>query len=81
MQTVATNIRFPKDEYQELRALAYQENSSIASLVNTAVKEYKFKKLSQNRKDKIKLFDRMWKSRIKINVSTTDLVRESRRSA
>ncbi|KKR86688.1 MAG: hypothetical protein UU32_C0012G0006 [Candidatus Woesebacteria bacterium GW2011_GWB1_41_10] len=81
MQTVATNIRFPKEDYEDLRVLAFQENSSIASLVNAAVKEYKLKKLAQDRQDKMELFERMWKSRIKIKTSTTDLVRESRKSA
>lgn len=81
MKTVATNIRFPKQDYEELRGLAYQEKVSLSSLINAAVREYKFKKLSQNRRDKMKLFDRMWKSRIKINTSTVELVRESRKSA
>ncbi len=79
MQTVATNIRFPKEDYEELRALAYQENVSVASLINSAVREYKFKKLSTSRKSRLKLFDIMSKSRIKINVSTVELVKEGRK--
>ena len=81
MQMVATNVRFPKEDYEELRSLAYQEKVSIASLINKAVREYKFKKLSTSRKNKMKLFNKMLKSRIKIEVSTVDLVGESRRAA
>lgn len=79
MRTIATNVRFPKADYDELRALAYQENVSIASIINSAVREYKTKKLSRIRKKRMKLFEEMSKSRIKINTSTVDLVKEGRR--
>ena len=79
MQTVATNIRFPKHDYEDLRNLAYQEKRSIASLINTAVKEYRFKKLASSRKERLKLFETMSKSRIKIGTSTVDLVKEGRK--
>jgi len=79
MQMVATNIRFPKQDYEDLRTLAFQEKTSLASLINTAVKEYKFKKLAVSRKNRIRLFETMKNSRIKINVSTVDLVHEGRK--
>lgn len=79
MKMVATNVRFPKEDYEELRALAYQENVSVASLINAAVREYKFKKLALSRKSRLKLFEKMRKSRIKINVPTVELVKEGRK--
>jgi len=80
MQTVATNIRFPKQDYEELRSLAFQEKTSIASLVNAAIKDYKLKRLASDRKQRLALFEKMKNSRIKINFSTIDLVHEGRRS-
>jgi len=79
MQMVATNIRFPKQDYEELRTLAFQEKTSLASLINAAVREYKFKKLAMSRKGRMRLFETMKNSRIKINVSTVDLVHEGRK--
>ena len=79
MHTVATNIRFPKDDYEELRLLAFQNKTSIASLVNAAVKEYKFKRLAVSRKSRLSLFDTISKSRLKSAVSTVKLAKEGRR--
>ena len=79
MQTIATNIRFPKEDYEELRVLAYQENTSLANLINSAVREYKTKRLFYTRNARIKLFEKMKNSKIKINVSTVDLVKEGRK--
>ena len=36
MQTIATNIRFPKDDYLALRLLAFSEGKSTAALIREA---------------------------------------------
>ena len=79
MQTVSTNIRFDQNEYEELRTLAFQENTSLASSINSAVREYRIKKLFFSREARIQLFEKMKNSKIKINVSTVDLVNEGRK--
>jgi len=78
MNYVTTNLRFSKDEYEELRNLAFVEKRSIAKIIRDAVREYRKSKLSTHAQ-KMKLYNLMAKSRIKINTSTVELVKEGRK--
>lgn len=78
MNYVTTNLRFPKEEYEELKRLAFISNKSIAEIIRLASREYR-KRRSFTIKDKMKLFNQMAKSRIKIDISTVDLVKEGRK--
>ena len=78
MQTVATNIRFEKSEYEELKRLAFLEKASIASLIRSAVRQYKLKKASGVNENK-RLLNLMLKSRIKVDVSTVELAHTDRK--
>lgn len=77
MQTISTNIRFSPEDYQLLRGLAFQEKRSIAGVVRDAVRRYRQSKTS-TKKDRLDLFRLTVKSRIKINVPTTELIAEGR---
>jgi len=78
MQTVATNIRFPADEYQQLKTLAFLEKRPISELIRDSVRRYKTRASSVDSK-RMNLFRLMVKSRIKINVPTLQLVTDGRR--
>jgi len=78
MQTVATNIRFPVDEYQQLRTLAFLERRSISKLIRDSVKIYKSQVSTTSNNKKLNLFRLMVKSRTKINVPTSQLVADGR---
>ena len=78
MQTVATNIRFPADEYQQLRMLAFLEKRPISELIRDSVRRYKTQASSVDNK-RIDLFRLMVKSRVKINIPTLQLVADGRR--
>ncbi len=78
MNYVTTNLRFPKEEYEDIRNLAFAERRSIASMIREALRKYKKTKLN-TRAQKMKLYKLMARSRIKINTSTTDLVKEGRK--
>ncbi|MEK7154961.1 MAG: hypothetical protein AAB697_02440 [Patescibacteria group bacterium] len=78
MQTVATNIRFPADEYQQLRTLAFLEKRPISQLIRDSVRIYKAQASSVGNK-RMDLFRLMIKSRVKINVPTLQLVADGRR--
>ena len=78
MQTIATNIRFPADEYQQLRTLAFLERRPISQLIRDSVRIYKAQASSVGNK-RMDLFRLMIKSRVKINVPTLQLVADGRR--
>ena len=78
MQTIATNIRFPADEYQQLRTLAFLERKPISELIRDSVRMYKTQ-VSSISKKRMGLFRLMVKSRVKIDVSTLQLIANGRR--
>lgn len=77
MNTVATNIRFPYDEYQEIKLLAFSQGQSVAQVIRTAVFNYKRQKLGS--KKQISLVEKMRKISVKIDVPVSDLVKEGRK--
>lgn len=77
MNTVATNLRFPADEYREIKLLALSEGKSTAALIRHAVSLYKRKKLTSS--VQINLAEQFRKSAIKINISVLDLIKEGRK--
>ncbi len=79
MNIVATNLRFPADEYQEIKLLALSEGKSIAAFVRQAVSLYKKRKFTSS--VQINLAERLKKVAVKINVPVLDLVKEGRRFA
>lgn len=78
MDVVATNIRFPSDEYEQLKTLAFLEKKPISKIIRDSVKMYKSQVSATDRK-KLDLFKLMVKSRVKINVPTSELVSDGRR--
>ena len=78
MKLIATNIRFPEDEYLIIKKLAFAGKRSISSLVRDAVRQYKENKLA-NSKDRKALFDTIVKMGVKIDIPVTKLVQEGRR--
>ncbi len=78
MNMVATNLRFPADEYREIKLLALSEGKSTAALIRHAVSLYKNKKLTSS--VQISLAEKFRKSAIKINTPVLDLVKEGRKS-
>ncbi len=79
MQTIATNISFNKDEYENLKKLALTENKSTANIIRESVKNYHIQKLADEKNKRQKLYNSILKSRVKIDISTVDLVHEGRR--
>ncbi len=77
MNIVATNIRFPRDEYRELKLLALSEGKSAAGIIREAVKRYKDQKF--NSRVKLDLAEQARKLSVKIDVPVIDLVRQDRR--
>lgn len=77
MQTIATNIRFPQDEYREIKLLAFMQGKSTAALIRDAVNLYK--RNTVRAKSKIALVERFRKLSVKINIPVIDLVREGRK--
>ena len=78
MQTIATNIRFDKYEYEELKRMSLLEKSSIAQLIRNSFRFYK-KRKNSGKNDKKRLIDLMLKSRIKIGTSTVALAHAGRK--
>lgn len=74
MNTIATNIRFPADEYNELKLFAFAQGQSTASLIRQAVSFYKKQKLST--KLRISLAKKLRGMAVKINIPATELVKE-----
>lgn len=77
MNTVATNIRFPADEYEEIKLLAFMQGQSVAQVIRNAVKTYKREKIGT--KKQISLAERMKKVAVKIDIPVLDLVHEGRK--
>lgn len=78
MTYVSTNLRFPKEEYEEIKRLAFFGNESIASFIRKAAREYKEKKLSSGKSRKA-IFDLIVKSAVRIDVPVAKLIQEGRR--
>lgn len=79
MNIIATNVRFPADEYRDLKLLAFAQGQSTASLIRQAVSFYKKQKLSA--KLRISLAERLRGVSVKIDVPVVELVREGRKFA
>lgn len=77
MNTVATNIRFPQDEYQEIKLLAYSQKKSVAAVIREAVFWYKKQKL--NTKTRVTLSEKFHKFAVTIDTPVSHLVREGRK--
>lgn len=77
MNTIATNVRFPADEYQELKLLAFAQKQSTASLIRQAVAIYKKQKLSV--KLQISLAEKLKTMAVRIDIPVLELVEEGRR--
>ena len=57
MNIVATNVRFPADEYQKLKLLALYQVRSIAAVIREAVRIYVRQKITA--KMKISLIEKL----------------------
>lgn len=79
MNTIATNVRFPANEYEDIKLLAFAQGQSTASLIRQAVSFYKKQKFSA--KLRISLADRLSKISVKIDVPVVELIREGRKFA
>jgi predicted DNA-binding protein len=77
MNTVATNVRFPADEYQELKLLAFSRGQSTASLVRQAVSFYTKQKLTA--KLQVSLVEKLKKMAVKIDIPVLKLVNDGRK--
>ena len=77
MNTIATNIRFPADEYRQLKLLAFAQDQSTASLIRQAVSFYTKQKLVV--KLQISLAEKLKKFSVKINVPALELIKDGRR--
>lgn len=79
MQTIATNIRFPKDEYQDLKLLAFSEGKSAAALIREALAWYKQSRFGV--RARISTLEKFRKLSVRIDVPVSDLVRQGRKFA
>lgn len=77
MVSIATNIRFPIDEYQELKLLAFSRGESLAKLIREAASWYKKEKFGI--KERVSLAEKLKKLSVKINIPVIDLVKEGRK--
>ncbi len=77
MNTIATNLRFPVDEYRKIKLLALTEGKSTAALIRHAVLLYNSKKLTSS--VQINLAEQFRKSAIKIDISVLDLIKSGRK--
>lgn len=78
MNTVATNIRFTIDEYEDLRQLAYLSKLSVAEIIRRSIVHYKESVVSSSSDRKL-LFDRIVTSSVKTGISTPELVKQGRK--
>jgi len=78
MNTIATNIRFTRDEYEDLRQLAYLSRTSVAEIVRKSIAHYK-NSVVTSVSDRKLLFDKIIGSSVKIRTSTTDLSKQGRK--
>lgn len=82
MNWIATNIRFPEDEYMQLKLISAQKRESLSSLVRNAVKKTVLKKTKPNAKKIMAKVDRISKALSKSipeNWDTVKVIREMRR--
>ena len=77
MNVIATNIRFPKDEYNDLKLLALAEGRSVASIVREATSLYRKGKLGVKRK--VSLLMKMRRAAVKSKVTVLGLIGEGRK--
>lgn len=77
MNIVATNIRFSKDDYEEIKKLAFFSRTSVASIIRKSVYFYRESLISKS--DRKKLFDKIVNSSVKLKTSTVDLVKAGRK--
>lgn len=78
MQTIATNIRFPKDDYLALRLLAFSEGKSTAALIREAAGVYrKLKTTSVG--SQLSLAKLAEKISVKIDIPVIDLIASGRK--
>lgn len=77
MNTIATNVRFPADEYRDLKLFAFAQGQSTASLIRQAVSFYTKQRLAV--KLQISLAEKLKKFSVKINVPVLELVKDGRR--
>ena len=83
MNWIATNIRFPKDEYMELKLISAKKRESLSSLVRGAVKKTVLKKSRPNPKEVMAKLDRISKiisKSVPKNWDTVKVIREMRRN-
>ena len=78
MNYITTNLRFPKDEYEELKRIAFIEKRSIASIIRQATSEYKNKRLLHKKNWK-NLYNSIVKSAVKIDIPVVELVKQGRK--
>jgi len=79
MNVVATNVRFPVDEYADLKRLAFLSKKSIASVIREAVTHYKSEASKAGQAKKMALYDSIVESAVQIDVPVLDLVKEGRK--
>jgi len=77
MNSVATNIRFPADEYEQLKTLAFLERKPIAKIIRDSVRMYK-SQVAETSDKNLKLFRLMVKSRVKVDLPTSELIAHGR---
>ncbi|MEK7112263.1 MAG: CopG family transcriptional regulator [Patescibacteria group bacterium] len=78
MNYITTNVRLPKEEYEDLKKIAFSQNKSLASLIREATREYKNKSLN-NRKARKSLYKLITSSAVEIDVPVTELVHSGRK--
>ena len=82
MNWIATNIRFPKDEYMELKMISAKKRESLSSLVRGAVKKTILKKTRPSPKEIKAKLDKISKiigKSVPKDWDTVKVIREMRR--
>jgi len=77
-QTVATNIRFPKDDYLALRLLALSEGKSTAALIREAAGTYRKLKTASVR-SQLSLAKQAGNMSVKIDIPVSELIASGRK--
>lgn len=78
MQVIATNIRFPKDDYLALRLLALAEGKSTAALIREAANDYRRLKTTSVR-SQLSLTEQAARMSVKIDIPVARLVVSGRK--
>ena len=79
MNYVATNLRFPRAEYEEIKKLAFIEGKSVSAFIREATRQYKDKRLT-DQKSRRSLFDLITKASVKIDIPVAELIETGRHS-